>query len=107
MIRRSRRWRFLGAAPADQRLFVEAEAQHDLARAMREEIEALRLENEHLRAEAAKVPHLKVLLSRAQLGEWMWWGVARRNAAQRLEATKVISRRDLSAPTEYVPRRYR
>lgn len=70
---------------------------------MREEIEALRLENEHLRAEAAKVPHLTVLLSRAQLGEWMWWGVARRNAAQRLEQTRVIRRRDLEAPTEYQP----
>lgn len=84
------RWRGGHRDPA-----VEAEAQRDLRLA---EVEALRAENAHLR----------VLASRAQLGEWMWRGIAARARAEALERTRELPRssvRDVAAPTEYFPRR--
>ena len=95
---RSWRRRFLGPAPAADRVATAAEAQHDLREA---QVDALRTE----------IARLTVLLSGAQLASWMWHGVARRQAAQlklqQLDRTHELPRRALDAPTEYHPRRYR
>lgn len=73
---------------------------------MREEIEALRLENDALRRQADLVPALQHRLALALVMDFMHTALRQRASVQPVR-TRTVPRRVLDAPTEYHPRRYR
>ena len=95
---------------------VERQAREDLIDGQLEGLLRLRIadlekalaESQAREAEAqAREAQLKARLALALVPDFMHTALRQRASAAQLERTRVIHRRDLRAPTEYVPRRYR